>query len=141
MIEQPSALETPSSKFAKGLQTLHAHNCSFTACVRAEYEQIEKAIKAGIPLEKIARVLSDAYGVDGSLSALKSALRRMRIANAGYAQQKWLNENAPVPPTNSQQRSPLIPMQSTPQRELSAARWQPSGPATPSYYDVGLSGL
>lgn len=101
MNQEQTALHTASGKFAKGLQTLHAQNCSFTACVRIEYEQIEKAIKAGISLEKIARLLCDSYGTNGSLSALKSALRRIRLANGGYAQQKWLDDNAPLPPARS----------------------------------------
>ncbi|EMD9442901.1 hypothetical protein VXE32_006983 [Burkholderia cepacia] len=103
--EEPSALEAASGKFAKGLQTLHAQNCSFTGYVRREYEQIEQAIKDGIPLEKIGRLLCEAYGVNGSLSALKSALRRIRIANGGYAQQKWLDDNAPLPPVRPNGRS------------------------------------
>ncbi|WP_420291463.1 hypothetical protein AB9075_02595 [Burkholderia thailandensis] len=65
MKEEPDTLEVASGKFAKGLQTLHAQNCSFTACVRLEYEQIEQAIKAGIPLDKIVRLLCESYGITG----------------------------------------------------------------------------
>lgn len=97
MNEEPGTLEEASGKFAKGLQTLHAQNCSFTACVRLEYERIEQAIKAGIPLDKIVRLLCESYGVNGTLSALKSALRRIRLAKGGWAQQKWLDANAPLP--------------------------------------------
>ncbi|MBO2962220.1 hypothetical protein J4761_19530 [Burkholderia pseudomallei] len=97
MKEEPDTLEVASGKFAKGLQTLHAENCSFTAYVRLEYEQIEQAIKAGIPLDKIGRLLCESYGVHGTLSALKSALRRIRLAKGGWAQQKWLDANAPLP--------------------------------------------
>jgi hypothetical protein len=86
-----------SAKFAQGLHALRGQCRSFSACVRLEYPNIEQAIDEGIALELIVRLLCESYGVQGSLSALKSALSRIRRATEGRACQEWLDSNAPLP--------------------------------------------
>jgi hypothetical protein len=85
-----------SAKFRADLNELGANCRSFAACVRIEYPAIEQAISYGVPIESIARKLSENYGVEGSMSAFKSALSRIRRVNDGAVSQRLLDETAPL---------------------------------------------
>jgi hypothetical protein len=111
-----------SVQFRAELNELSAHCLSFAACVRLEHQAIEQAISYGVPIEAIARKLSDTYGVQGSLSAFKSGLSRMRRVNDGIASQRWLNENAPLSAAPAGALGNVVPQ---PSLGMQAAGMQP----------------
>ncbi|WP_155122849.1 Asp23/Gls24 family envelope stress response protein [Burkholderia ubonensis] len=105
-----------SEKFAEHMLALSRQSYSFAACVRQEYQRIERSISDGVSLEAIAAALSESYGVVGSLAALKSALSRIRRANEGRQCQQWLDTNTPVSPELAVPRSaaPMMPQHVVP---------------------------
>ncbi|NUA25990.1 hypothetical protein [Cupriavidus basilensis] len=111
-----SAARSASDKFAEHARALHSQCHSFAACVRREYPRIEQLISDGAALESIVHALSESYGVQGSLAALKSALSRIRRSRDGQACQQWLDCNAPVPsaaggmPDESAAAAPMMSM-------------------------------
>jgi hypothetical protein len=57
-------------------------NRSFAATVREVFPTIEPAIKDGAPLDALLSALNEHYGLNGTLSAFKSALSRIRKETA-----------------------------------------------------------
>jgi hypothetical protein len=97
MNQQPTSQTSLSGKFRDELNELRLHSRSFATCVRMEYEAVEQAIYDGVPLDLIAQKLAEVYGVQGTLSAFKSALSRIRKSIDGDVCKRWLNEKAPLP--------------------------------------------
>jgi hypothetical protein len=97
MNQQPTSQTSLSGKFRDELNELRLHSRSFATCVRMEYEAVEQAIYDGVPLELIAQKLAEVYGVQGTLSAFKSALSRIRRTIDGDVCKRWLDERAPLP--------------------------------------------
>lgn len=83
---------SPADKFTGYLHVLNKEMRSFAACVRVHHHDIEEAIRNGTPLEAIAHGLSQAYGVRGSLAALKSALNRIRRMRAAEIDRQWYDQ-------------------------------------------------
>ncbi|NHV25940.1 hypothetical protein [Burkholderia sp. D-99] len=81
-----------ADKFTGYLHAISKEMRSFAACVRAHHVVIEDAIRNGVPLEAIAHGLSQAYGVRGSLAALKSALNRIRRMREAELDRQWYDQ-------------------------------------------------
>lgn len=109
---QFQAARLASTKFAEHLHALRTQCRSFAACVRLEYPGIEQAISDGVPLEAIVQALSESYGVQGSLAALKSALSRIRRALDGQVCQQWLDNTTSMGlggmPHESNAKAPMM---------------------------------
>lgn len=68
--------------FQQKVRGLTDKNRSFAATVREVFSTIEPAIKEGTPLEMLLSAINDHYGLNGTLSAFKSALSRIRKETA-----------------------------------------------------------
>ncbi|CAI8920149.1 hypothetical protein EMIT0158MI4_20627 [Burkholderia ambifaria] len=83
---------SPADKFTAYLGAVTKDARSFASCVRAHHLAIERAIRDGATLEAIAHGLSQAYGVRGSLAALKSALNRIRRMREAEIDRQWYDQ-------------------------------------------------
>lgn len=83
---------SPAEKFSGYLHAVSKDARSFASCVRVHHLAIEEAIRNGTPLEAIAHGLSQAYGVRGSLAALKSALNRIRRMREAEIDRQWYDQ-------------------------------------------------
>lgn len=68
--------------FQEKVRGLTDKNRSFAATVREVFSTIEPAIKDGTPLEVLLKAINEHYGQNGTLSAFKSALSRIRKETA-----------------------------------------------------------
>lgn len=128
-----STSRSASVRFNQSLNVLREQCRSFASCVRREYESIERAIEDGVPLEAIVVVLSEGYGIKGSLSALKSALSRIRRSHEGWRCQQWLDYHAPLHPRGTQDSSGAATNSSVPlgAGEFIADEYFPTAPQHP----------
>ncbi|WP_454732003.1 MULTISPECIES: hypothetical protein [Cupriavidus] len=127
-----SHIRQPSNLFAERANALFAQYRSFAGVVRREYLSIEELIRHGVSLDVIARELSECYGVQGSLSALKSALNRIRRAQEGKIHQDWLNQHAPL-----QDMPPEARFMGDPYARADAGRSGISPSYPPAYFPGG----